>query len=365
MTVAPTAAQQCKACIRLPKATAFVDWLLHHWQSEGLQVRQPQPDGLELALADVGLVSLQVASTKRLDCVLQPVNARMGELMQLSLTEHLAEFADDMGWPDDSWAITWEGEPARSAVQLHIARVIGNQPLTPRMRRIRLALDGTAAFAPGGLHVRLLLPQAGVAPAWPTVLDDGRLQWMAGKNRLTRRTYTISAINIEESWIEIDALLHQAPTGTPGDSPGASWAASAAPGSEVAVLSPASGLVHRATHRVLVADACALPAAARMVQAQPAGHAAYVLLWVADAQERPAFAAVPNTSVTWLYGGRPGATQLEIAQVLQWLGQQNWQSADTALWVAGGLPLAQAVRGWVAGQPELTGVRTMVHTYWR
>ena len=69
MTVAPTAALQCKACIRLPKAKALVDWLLHHWQSEGLQVRQPQPDSLELALADVGVVSLQVASPKRLDCV--------------------------------------------------------------------------------------------------------------------------------------------------------------------------------------------------------------------------------------------------------------------------------------------------------
>jgi len=357
-----------KAHIHLPQASAFVDWLLQHWRDEGIDVTQPQAGTLLLALADVGTVKLQQTSTSRIDCLLQPVAPRMGDLMQLSLAEHLAEFADQMAWLEGSWEVVWEGDAPPATAQLQVMRVLSNQALSPRMRRIRLAASDISAFAPGGLHVRMLLPEPGQAPAWPTLVDGNRLHWPAGKPALARRTYTISAMDTEEGWLEVDALLHHGMGhGDPQMAgPGAVWAASAQPGSEVGVLSPAGGLVPQAKHCVLVADACALPAAARIAQARRAGPSTTLLLWVSDAQEQAALApAFAGMQVTWLRGGVPGASQLEIAQVLQWLALQDWEQRDTVLWVAGGLPLTQTVRRSLGRLPSSVQTRSLVHTYWR
>lgn len=357
-----------KACIRLPKTGPFVDWLVQHWREEGIDVAQPETGVVLLALAEVGTVELRQVSNRQLDCVLEPVASRMGELMQLSLSEHISQFADEQAWPEGSWELVWEGSRPRAAAGLQVMRVVSNQVLSPSMRRIRLEAGDLSAFVQGGLHVRMLLPVLGQQPEWPVLLDDGRLQWPLDKPRLARRTYTISAINFEETWLEVDALLHHSPASSDlqTSAPGATWAAGVQPGSEVGVLSPAGGLLPQAAHCVLVADACALPAAARIVNAQPAGSTLQLLLWVTNAQEQAALAPqFAGMHVTWLHGGFPGASQLEIAQVLQWLALQEWQRPDTALWVAGGLPLAQAVRRWVSGQPSLASLRSMIHTYWR
>ena len=114
-----------------------------------------------------------------------------------------------------------------------------------------------------------------------------------------------------------------------------------------------------------------MPAAARIVQAQQSAQPVKVLLWVADKEERTAWrACAQQAQISWLHGGLPGSSQLEIAQVLQWL-QHQWAAhskpdAEPALlWVAGGLSLTQAVRRWVAAQPSQAYWRVMIHTYWR
>lgn len=366
--------QALEARITLPRAAAYVQWLVRHWRDEGVDVEEPVPGQVRLSLTDVGVVELNVVATRQLDCRLAPATARMGELMQLSLTEHLAEFADEMAWPDGSWDVVWSGQAPRSPGQLQVLQVGSNRALTPLMRRLRLQGDGVRAFA-DGLHVRMLLPTPGQTPAWPEVQQDGRLQWPMGKPRMSRRTYTIRAIHLEEQWMDVDVLLH--PDAKPqvqagglavaGVSPGAGWALQAAPGSTVGVLSPAGGLAPRAARRVLVADACALPAAARLVQAAPDTPPSGLLLWVANPQECAAWdvEAASGVDPTWICSGAPGASPAEIDRVLRWLALQDWSGADTVLWVAGGLPLTQAVRSWVAGQPYLARVRCMIHTYWR
>ena len=365
---APTA-KPLDALIQMPRAATFVQWLVDHWRDEGIAVEQPTPERVLLSLAGVGHVELQIVATRQLSVVLQPATPRMGELMQLSLAEHLGEFADEMRWPDGSWELAWSDDAPRSSAQLQLLQVRANHAITPRMRRLRLQGEGVRALADGGLHVRMLLPQSGQAPAWPTVQSDGRLQWPPGQPRLPRRTYTIRAIDLAQRWIDVDVLLHPDAEGqATSAAPGSTWAAQAQPGSEVGVLSPAGGLLLNAARVVLVADACALPAAARMLQAASAGASLDVLLWVADEAEQAALDVAPaSAQVDWICAGEPGASPPEIARVLQWLGEQPWQDAeaDTVLWVAGGLPLTQAVRRWTAEQAALRGVRTMIHTYWR
>lgn len=355
------------ACISLPRAAAFVQWLVALWRDKGVEVNQLAPDRVQLVLPEIGWVALEVAGSRQLHCQIQTATAAMGETMQLSVTEYLGEYAEEMAWPDGSWDIVWAGHAPRSPAQLQVLQVVSNRALSPLMRRLRLQGDRVQAFADGGLHVRLVLPVPGQAPAWPVVLGDGRLQWGAGETRLARRTYTIRAIDSEALWMDVDVLLH---LDSDAPSPGASWAAQAQPGSSVGVISPASGLALRAAHYVMVADACALPAAARLLQAAaPFGEPA-LLLWVADASERSAF-DVPADVVQpqWICSGEPGASAPEIAQVLDWLAQQDWQRADTVCWVAGGLPLTQAVRRWMAERRQdpttAPGLRVLVHTYWR
>ncbi|QIL74354.1 siderophore-interacting protein (plasmid) [Diaphorobacter sp. HDW4B] len=351
------------AQITLPRAAAFVEWLVDHWRDKGVEIRHVEPERVQMVLAEVGMVELQVAGARKLGCAVQTVTLQMGELMQLSLTEHLGEFADEMDWPDGSWNIVWNGQSPRSPAQLHVMNVISNHALTPQMRRVRLQCDDLGAFANAGLHVRMLLPAPGHEPAWPTLTDDGRLQWPPGKPRMARRTYTIRDIDEAASWIDIDVLLH---ADGDGASPGSVWAENAQPGSSVGVLSPASGLLPRAAHYVLMADACALPAAARMAQMLPADHTTSLLLWVANDAERAAFDVLPTlVQPDWICAGAPGASSPEIARVLDWLARQNYHRPDTVLWVAGGLPLTQAVRRWLADQPALPSVRKMIHTYWR
>ena len=373
---------QARGSIHLPQAQAFVEWLLKHWREEGVQVQPVGEDGLRLALVDVGSVELHV-SKRRLHCTLEGVTPRMLELMQLSLAEHLAEYADSVGWPEDSWRVAWEGDTPRQHARLHVMQVLQSQRISPCMQRLRLGGNDVAALVQGGLHVRLLLPNRDSEPAWPMVLPDGRLQWQPGQQRMAKRTYTLRAVDTPQGWIEIDALLHgdaepkNSADAVASNGPGAYWAAHAQVGSSVGVLAPAGGLLPQAHRCIVVADACALPAAARIVQAQEGGLPAQVLLWVADGREQAAWGLPEQQAqVSWLYGGLPGASQLEIAQVLQWLAQAlsavvsgssftgNAQSA-TLLWVAGGLPLTQAVRRWLSAQPPQEGMRVMVQTYWR
>ncbi len=360
------------ACFTLPRASTFVQWLVDLWRDKGVEIRQVTPDAVQLVLAEAGMVSLQLQGTRSINCRVDAISADMGERLQLSLIEFLGEFADNMGWPDGSWGIAWDGQAPRSPAQLQVLHVQSNRAISPRMRRLRLHGD-LGNFANGGLHVRMLLPpceaDTGVAPAWPTLQDDGRLQWPPGQARMARRTYTIRDIDVDAAWMDIDVLLHPSGGGADGepvDAPGSDWAAQARPGNLVGMLSPGSGVLPIAQRYVMVADACALPAAARMLQNLTCGASTALLLWVAQDDERSAFdVPVSRVQPHWICSGEPGASAPEITQVLAWLDQQNWPGSDTVLWVAGGLPLTQAVRRWVAETPVLGKVRKMVHTYWR
>lgn len=363
MDTTASTSSSLQGSITIPRAAAFVQWLTSLWRDKGVGISEPEPDVVLLTLEEVGALQLRVLASRKLECQIDPTTAPMGGLLQLSLTEYLGEYADEIGLPDGSWNIAWEGQAPRSPTQLHILQVVSNRALSPQMRRLRLQCSDIQPFVEAGIHIRMLLPTTGAEPAWPALQEDGRLLWPPGKPRMARRTYTIRAVDVPGSWIDVDVLLH---ADADGPSPGSLWAEHAVPGSTVGALSPARGLPARAGHHVFVADACALPAAARMVEMLPPDQTVALLLWVAHAQERVTFDVLPSrVQAQWICGGEPGASAPEIAQVLQWLGSQSWHGADTALWIAGGLPLTQAARTWTATQPQLVGVQKMVHTYWR
>ena len=126
MHSAPADRPALEAKITAPRATAFMQWLSSLWRDKGVQVTAVNAEQLQMVLPEAGTVLLHIRSSRELACCILCNSAEMGERLQLSVTECLGEFADEMAWPDGSWDIVWEGQAPRSPAQLHVLRVLGN-----------------------------------------------------------------------------------------------------------------------------------------------------------------------------------------------------------------------------------------------
>jgi NADPH-dependent ferric siderophore reductase len=165
---------------------------------------------------------------------------------------------------------------------LHAATVVDAHDLTPRMRRITLRAPTLERPRPAQ-DVELVLAD-----------DTGRK---------VKRRYTIT--RYRDGRFDIDALLH-------GCGPGATWAASTAPGDAVQFFGPRGRLELRdADWHLFIGDESALPAIAELATA--ARTPAYALLEVGDENDELPVAA----EVRWLHRGgtRPGGLDLLAAAV--------------------------------------------------
>ena len=100
------------------------------------------------------------------------------------VAEHIVEFTGDT-----SLDFRWEGRTAdlREIPNLFSGRVVRAYNLTPKMRRVAIAIDdGIERLMTGGLHIRILMvPDQKRAPVWSQAPDE-----------LTRRVYTIRSGDI-------------------------------------------------------------------------------------------------------------------------------------------------------------------------
>jgi NADPH-dependent ferric siderophore reductase len=162
--------------------------------------------------------------------------------------------------------------------------VVESQPLTPHMRRLRLAAPQLASFdyAPGQ-DVMLLVD------------IDG--------NRPVRRRYTIRALDQASGTLTIDVVRH-------GDGPGERWVRAARPGDKIEGIGPRGKITTAAgaDWHLFIGDESALPAIFRMAESLPCGALARVLLEIPEPADEQELHAVASTHVTWLHrdGGLPG-----------------------------------------------------------
>jgi NADPH-dependent ferric siderophore reductase len=165
---------------------------------------------------------------------------------------------------------------------LHTGAVVDARDVTPRMRRITLS-----------------------APTLdrPRPAQDVELVRTDGTGRRVKRRYTIT--RYRDARFDVDALLH-------GDAPGASWAATAAPGDEVQFFGPRGRLELRgADWHLFIGDESALPAIAELAAA--VRTPAYALVEVGDEKDELPISA----EVRWLHrsGTPPGGADLLGAAV--------------------------------------------------
>ena len=211
----------------------------------------------------------------------------------------------------------WEGDGAGEGCLPPFFRemsVIDVRNVTPHMRRIRLRGDDLARYATGGLHIRLVLPpKPPLKPKWPHLGADGRPVWPDGDYRLTNRVYTIRKINVAESWVDIDMVVHPS-TGT---APGSEWAMQAQVGDIVGMTGPGGGDALEADIYTLIGDETALPAISRILERLPATAKAIVRIEVADVHEEQVLDTAAILDLQWLHrnGAEAGTTTLLIDAV--------------------------------------------------
>lgn len=210
--------------------------------------------------------------------------------------------------PGTGAVLRWTGNGSGDVVPVFFRelRVISSVRVGPHIQRLRFAGERLERFATGGLHVRLLMPREGRKPVWPRVGEDGLLVWPQGEDALTVRVYTIRAIDVEASWVEVDFVLH------PGcETPAARFAEQATPGDVIGMIGPGGGDVPETANMLLLGDDTAVPAIVRILNELRPGTWADVVIEV-DGPEDVQPLAVAAGSVRWLFrdGRAPGTAGL-------------------------------------------------------
>ena len=227
--------------------------------------------------------------------------------------------------------------------RLRVAKV---KNLSPSLRRLSLHGDlddfPTGLFSPGD-HVRLILPGDTGQLVLPQVEND-RVVRVPGIG--PARDYTPRALSAEG--LVIDML-------TSHNGPAARWAAAASVGDEIGVGGPRASMLMPTDreHYVVVADATALPAAARWVEQAPL-VARITLLLQAPGQER--YLDEVDTSRVTSYWSSTPTPALNRLRALNLAGAFVW-AAGEAHWMI-------SIRELLA-QREVRRPDRKISGYWR
>ncbi|RYV51669.1 siderophore-interacting protein [Pengzhenrongella frigida] len=243
--------------------------------------------------------------------------------------------------------------PAYSPFVLQVDRI---RQLSPHFRRVTFTGDDLQFWGVGGhdQRIKILFPLDG-GRFGAGLADDGGVdgsatwheRWSAlpAQDQNPFRTYTVRGFRAESLELDVDFVDHRdaadrdpAELADPADAaplgPAGRWLATARPGDRVMVVGPdarsgaePSGIDWHpgdATHALLAGDETAVPAICAILESLPAGFAATVFLEVPSADDVLPVAVGEQVAVTWL------------------------PRRDAPV----GARLEQAVRGWLAGQPE-------------
>lgn len=305
------------------------------------------------------------------------------------------------------------------------AHVVAVEDLCPTLRRITLGGPELAHFGVDGptldLRLKLVLPDAGAtASSVLASLADVRPEarggeesgwyrsWLARPEheRGAMRTYTARELRHTALGTElvIDFVLHvESSNGRLEGGPATIWAASAVPGSTVAVIGPNramcgadyGGIEWRpgAARRILLAgDETAVPAITGILthlSARPDAHewSGQALLEVPLAGDRMDITAPSGVQVMWLpREGAPRGTlltgavaeaappanpvpwhpldEVDVEETIVWETSQH-HCQERYAWVAGESGMLKQLRRWLLGPAGLTKDQVAIMGYWR
>ncbi|MCK0197158.1 siderophore-interacting protein [Ancylobacter sp. 6x-1] len=341
---------------RLPLADpeAMIEALCARLAEHGTLARTPSATAFE---SPFGRAELR-AGAGRLDLLVEAADSTRLYVVRNALAEQLASLAGD-ALP----SLHWSGDGAAGIPFFRVMTVADVYPLTPRMRRVRLAGDAAHFTGGTGIHARLLLPQAGRAPVWPQAAPDGRTLWPAGADTLASRVYTLRRIDPAAGTLDIDMVLHEE-DGPARPAPGAHFALNARPGDPVGLMGPGGTDLPEADWYLLAGDETALPAIARTLETLPAGTPAFVFIEVADDAERQEIAAAASSRIAWLTrDGAPAGTTDLLERALR---AMEWPAHGCGHAMVGcEQGAARAIRHFLRRERGMSGRAAEVAAYWR
>jgi NADPH-dependent ferric siderophore reductase len=200
--------------------------------------------------------------------------------------------------------------------QVHHARVVRTEQLTPHMVRVVLGGAGLADFDAGEYtdhYVKLLFPVPGVEYPEPFDIADIRAGFPRDQWPITR-TYTVRSWAPSARELTLDFVVH-GDEGVAGP-----WARGARPGDEIRFLGPGGAYAPDpdADWHLLAGDESALPAIAAALEAMPADAQVKALIEVEGPQEEQKLSLPDTAGVVWLHRGaaRVGQKLVEAVRAL-------------------------------------------------
>lgn len=246
------------------------------------------------------------------------------------------------------------------------AYVAAVRRLTPRLTRVTFTgtdLGGFTSVTPDQ-YVKLFFPLPGArSPQLPPPLSGDSKSWyrtylaMPDEIRSPMRTYTVRAHRPEMSEIDIDFLLH------PGAGPGASWAAAAVAGDEVALLGPYGlySVPDNTEWQLLAGDESALPAIAAIMESLPASTSAQVFIEVHDSADELPLHTAGDVDVHWTHrrGALPGEAVLAAVHAAE------LPSGQPYAWLSGEAGLVRSLRRHLVRERDVDKRVITFTGYWR
>lgn len=230
---------------------------------------------------------------------------------------------------------------------LRPAELVSREWLTRGYVRVRLEGDQLKGFhAPGADdHVRLFFaPADGPLPATPE-------EW----RELPSREYTPLNADPVAGWVEFDLVVH-------GDGPGSAWAATAPPGSRVAVAGPrrSNAITGDPDAWFLAGDETAIPAITRFLRSRRPGTPARVIVEVAPENELVPLPSDAGTHVTVLVRGADS-----LADTLAALGESDRPQGSVLGFVAAESAVVPIARTLLLEHWALPPEAVITKGYWR
>ena len=224
--------------------------------------------------------------------------------------------------------------------------------LTPRVISVTFGGAALENFGPPrpGAHMTLLFAPPG--------FDMPALERGEEGPRPPSRTYTPRRYDPATRRLDVEFILH-------GDGLAANWVQKAKPGDPLHVAGPGGGydIPADASELILIADDTAMPAAATILEALPAGVRATVVCEVADAKEERALSSKVKTAPEWLHyatqGAQPGTLlekrALELAAA----------KPDASWWIACEAGAMRRIRKHLLGDRKVAPAKVHTRGYWK
>jgi len=230
---------------------------------------------------------------------------------------------------------------------LRPAELVSREWLTRGYVRVRLEGDQLKGFHSPGAddHVRLFFaPADGPLPATPE-------EW----RELPSREYTPLNADPVAGWVEFDLVVH-------GDGPGSEWAATAPPGSRVAVAGPrrSNAITGDPDAWFLAGDETAIPAITRFLRSRRPGTPARVIVEVAPENELVPLPSDVGTHVTVLVRGADS-----LADTLAALGESDRPEGSVLGFVAAESAVVPIARTLLLEHWALPPEAVITKGYWR